>query len=255
MAMKRVKSWKTLVNEVVDQLPGDFVLADVLRYRDFMAKGYPKNRFIDAKIRQTLQILRDQGRIQFLGDGHYRRVNTAPAFSLLIDPTVSRLLKSRSQISKQDLETWAELNLYCLYCSTDSLVRFPPSTPVYDFWCSKCEHRYQLKGTRGRFSDVILGAAFQPLVKAIRSGLQPDYVLVEYDTRFNSVSFVRALYGSLIDEGRVTARKALGPTAKRAGWIGCLINVAGLPTINIVEPEAVAITAVRAQWALRGFKK
>jgi type II restriction enzyme len=220
-----------------------------------MGREYPYNRFIDAKIRQTLQILRDQGCIEFLGRGKYRRLDAAPVFSLLIDPTTSQRYRSESKVTQHDLETWAELNLYCLSCPTDSLVALPPNAPIADFRCPACDRRYQLKGTKGKFADLIPGAAYRPVIEAVRSKQLPDYVLVEYDRRYSSVWFVRAIAGLAIDEARIKPRNPLRPTARRAGWVGCMINVGGLPSITIVEPQANNRANVRTQWAMMNSGK
>jgi type II restriction enzyme dpnI len=39
-----------------------------------LAAQFPENKHIKDKIRQQLQILRDQGKIEFLGNGHYRKL-------------------------------------------------------------------------------------------------------------------------------------------------------------------------------------
>jgi type II restriction enzyme len=75
------KTWRDLVDDVIQKLPRDFTLDDVRRYEGRLAAEYPQNRNIDAKIRQTLQILRDQGVLEFLGGGRYRRLQTAPVIS------------------------------------------------------------------------------------------------------------------------------------------------------------------------------
>ena len=250
MRTTRSKSWKELVNEVVDRLPRSFTLSDVLRYRDVMSREYPDNRFIDAKIRQTLQILRDQGRVEFMGRGKYRRLDVAPTFSLLIDPAASRGYRSESHVTQHDLETWAELNLYCLACPAESLLVLPPNSPIADFRCPECDQRYQLKGTKGKFADLIPGAAYRPVIEAVRSNKLPDYVLVEYDRRYSSVWLVRAIAGPTIDEARIIPRKPLRATARRAGWVGCMINVGGLPSVSIVEPQANNRADVRGRWAV-----
>src|ERR1700734_2429312 len=128
------------------------------------------------------------------------------------------------------------MNLYCLNCSADSLVRLPANTPLADLECPICELQFQLKSKEGRFSGVVAGAAHRPLLEAIRSGLTPAYILVEYDLRFASVVYVRAIPGLSITEDRVKVRRPLSKTARRSGWIGCTIDVQGLPEARIVEP-------------------
>jgi hypothetical protein len=113
--------------------PDRFTLADVVGRRDFFASHYPANRFIDAKIRQSLQILRDQGAIRFLGNGRYERLGAGVTFSPLLDPALATHLTSRTQTARVVLETWAEMNMYCLNCRADSLERLSANTPVADF--------------------------------------------------------------------------------------------------------------------------
>lgn len=57
----------------LDLAPGDtFTLQDVYQYEDHLSDLYPNNDHIQAKIRQQLQVLRDQHLIDFLGNGEYR---------------------------------------------------------------------------------------------------------------------------------------------------------------------------------------
>lgn len=70
------RDWTTAVMDCIDDLPvepGDrFELADVYGFEDRLAEMYPDNQHIRPKIRQQLQVLRDEGFIEFLGDGEYR---------------------------------------------------------------------------------------------------------------------------------------------------------------------------------------
>ena len=70
------RDWTTAVMDCIDDLglqPGDrFVLADVYDFEDRFAELYPENNHVRAKIRQQLQVLRDEGMIEFLGNGEYR---------------------------------------------------------------------------------------------------------------------------------------------------------------------------------------
>jgi len=51
-----------------------FTLEDIYRHEKHLAKLHPDNRNIRAKIRQQLQVLRDEGFIEFIGRGVYRRI-------------------------------------------------------------------------------------------------------------------------------------------------------------------------------------
>ena len=49
-------------------------------YIDVLKEFYPDNNNIDAKIRQTLQVLRDQGEIFFIARGVYGKKYTNERF-------------------------------------------------------------------------------------------------------------------------------------------------------------------------------
>lgn len=241
-------TWKTLVLDAISSLPRSFTLAQITARKEHFARYYPDNRFIEAKIRQSLQVLRDQGLVRFCGNGRYERIDAQPVFSPLLDAASAHAYSNRSQVARVMLETWAELNLYCLDCAADGLGRMPANTPVADFECRNCAATYQLKGKGGRFGATIPGAAYRPTVQAIRDGQMPAHVLVEYDLRFATVVFVDAIPGPSITEERVIARKPLRASTRRAGWQGCTIHIAGLQSARIVHPAGVERRCVREQW-------
>jgi hypothetical protein len=241
-------TWKALVQEIVERQPRLFHLSDVLRQEDELRAHYPANRFVDAKIRQSLQILRNQGVLRFLGAGNYERLDTEPVFTPLFDPSLAAEYTNRSQIARVLIETWAEMNLYCLNCTRDTLTPLPPNTPVADFTCARCDATYQLKAKDGRFGDLLIGAAYDATLRAVRDGTMPAHILVEFDRRRSTVVYADALPGRLIDEARVIARRPLSPSARRAGWRGCNINVLGLPSVPIVQPAGTDRAETRLRW-------
>lgn len=50
----------------------EFDLAELYKSEGKLAKLHPANRHVREKIRQQLQVLRDLGLLEFLGDGEYR---------------------------------------------------------------------------------------------------------------------------------------------------------------------------------------
>ncbi len=52
----------------------DFFLNDIYEFESQLKLKHPDNQHIQAKIRQQLQMLRDKGFIEFLGNGHYRKI-------------------------------------------------------------------------------------------------------------------------------------------------------------------------------------
>lgn len=242
------RTWKSIVQEVVEKQPREFRLADVLRHADEFRAEYPANRFVDAKIRQSLQVLRNQGVLRFLGGGLYERLDTEPVFSPLFDSSLAADYTNRAQVARVLIETWAEMNLYCLYCTRNALARLPPNTPVADFACPDCKATYQLKAKDGRFGNVLTGAAYNVTVAAVRAGTMPAHILVEFDNRRSTIVYADALPGALIAESRVIARRPLAASARRAGWQGCKIDVFGLAKVAIVRPFGVERIQVRDLW-------
>lgn len=246
--MANAITWKDTVSAIVRTLPREFSLGAVLEHRNELERLFPANRFIDAKIRQSLQILRDQGQLEFLGRGRYRRLDAPPVFSPLVDFSVATRFVSQTQAARVALETWASFNLYCLSCESDALDRLRDNTPVADFECFACGRRYQIKGKNGRFGAKIPGAAYRPTLEAIRAQKMPDHIFVEYDSRFGTVVFVDAVPGRTITEDRVVPRRRLSSAARRAGWQGCNILIADLPYARMVWPSGIDRQIVRARW-------
>lgn len=67
------RSWRSEIMLIVDRLPFSFTLKDVYAQEYYLKKLYPNNFHIRDKIRQQLQVLRDKGYIQFIGNGRYQK--------------------------------------------------------------------------------------------------------------------------------------------------------------------------------------
>ena len=69
---REARGWTLDVLRVVESLgKKEFTLADVYAYERELQKLHPDNRYVRDKIRQQLQVLRDIGRVDFLGSGSY----------------------------------------------------------------------------------------------------------------------------------------------------------------------------------------
>ncbi len=67
------RGWLVEVMSCVDRLDANgFTLEQVYRYEEHLHHLYPGNNNVRPKIRQQLQVLRDHGYIEFLGNGRYR---------------------------------------------------------------------------------------------------------------------------------------------------------------------------------------
>jgi type II restriction enzyme len=69
------RGWTLDVLNVLRRLgKGEFTLAEVYARGEELRRLHPQNRYVEAKIRQQLQRLRDMGFLEFLGGGSYRIV-------------------------------------------------------------------------------------------------------------------------------------------------------------------------------------
>jgi type II restriction enzyme len=67
-------TWHDDVLAIVQKLPSRFSLEDCYRFVPQLARKHPDNDNIEAKIRQQLQALRDEGVIRFVDrNGRYEK--------------------------------------------------------------------------------------------------------------------------------------------------------------------------------------
>ena len=67
------KGWILEIMNCIDALnKKEFTLAEVYSFEEDLKAIHPENRNIKPKIRQQLQFLRNNGYLQFVGNGVYR---------------------------------------------------------------------------------------------------------------------------------------------------------------------------------------
>ncbi len=67
------RGWTADVLKCVEEIGKKrFSLEEVYSFEGRLQELHPDNRHVKAKIRQQLQVLRDQGLLEFLGGGEYR---------------------------------------------------------------------------------------------------------------------------------------------------------------------------------------
>ena len=72
------KGWILDVMNCIDAINHDtFSLKEIYSFENRLKQKYPNNNFIKDKIRQQLQLLRDKGVVEFVGQGKYKKVNHA----------------------------------------------------------------------------------------------------------------------------------------------------------------------------------
>jgi type II restriction enzyme len=70
---QQAKGWLLSVIKCIEKIKKrTFTLDELYRFEDELKLRYPSNRHIKEKMRQKLQILRDEGYLEFLGGGLYQ---------------------------------------------------------------------------------------------------------------------------------------------------------------------------------------
>lgn len=163
---------------------------------------------------------------------------------------------SNSQKARVMSETWVLKNGYCLACDAESLSPTTANTRSKDFFCASCSHGYELKSKQGPFGRCVVDGAYSAMLATIRDGRTPTLLLLEFAPGW-AVKGLTAVHHSLLTEDCIMARKPLGPSARRAGWIGCNIilpNIAAEGRIPvIIDGQATAREATRKAFARLQF--
>jgi type II restriction enzyme len=94
------------------------------------------------------------------------------------------------------------------------------------------------------------------MTATIREGRTPSFLLMEYSPAWE-VQALTVVHHSLITQECIEERRALGPTARRAGWIGCNIILpkialeGRIPLVtagNVLSREAPRTSFTRLQF-------
>jgi hypothetical protein len=83
------RPWKSIVSACVALVADDdgyFSIDQLREHFDEMRAEKPQNAFIAEKVRQQLQILRDEGKVAFLIPGSYRVVDMAWKIGHSVNP-------------------------------------------------------------------------------------------------------------------------------------------------------------------------
>jgi HKD family nuclease len=70
-----LNGWKLEVFKCLLKISNSkFTLGDIYNFIPYLQRTFPENKNLEAKIRQQLQILRDIGLVEFLGQGSYKKL-------------------------------------------------------------------------------------------------------------------------------------------------------------------------------------
>ncbi|MBF0802875.1 MULTISPECIES: DpnI domain-containing protein [unclassified Neisseria] len=173
--------------------------------------------------------------------------------NLYFDTRLAEGYKSASQITRVLTENWMGAQVYCPNCGCKPIQKAANNCPVQDFLCARCDEQFELKSKNGKTAGKMINdGAYQTMIERIQADDNPNFFFLSYRKVDYSVQQLMLVPKHFMTVDMIIRRKPLPPTAKRAGWIGCTIDLSKVPEsgkiLLIQQQQIVAPETVRAQW-------
>lgn len=149
--------------------------------------------------------------------------------------------RSQAQQVRVITESWMADQGYCPACLSP-LLRATNNSKAIDFGCSKCSIEYQLKSAKSKFGPRVSDGAYETMLAAVRSDTCPALVLMQYRKVDWQVGDLVIIPPFALTEQAIIPRKPLASTARRAGWVGCridLLSIAPQARVSVVQSGVV----------------
>jgi type II restriction enzyme len=161
---------------------------------------------------------------------------------LLLNTSISDKYRSNTQKARIITERWIKQNMFCPVCGAEHLTQFIANKPVADFYCDDCRQQYELKSKAAlSIGKTIADGAYETMIDRITSNTNPNLLYMTHnDTSVNNLILIPKYF---FTPSIIVKRKPLSDTARRAGWVGCNINISTIPRdcrINIVTSGIIS---------------
>ena len=137
---------------------------------------------------------------------------------------------SGSQISRVLTEDWMERNMFCPICGAPVLGHYGANKPVADFFCDECKSDFELKSKESKTATIghkIADGAYGTMIERITSLRNPHLFVMTYaNWAVNNLLIIPKFF---FVPDIIEKRNPLASTARRAGWIGCNIEIGNIP--------------------------
>ncbi len=172
--------------------------------------------------------------------------------NLKLNTRLADSYRSNSQIARVLTENWVKENSFCPNCKENNVSQYPNNQPVADFFCAVCREDFELKSTKKKFSKSITDGAYDKMIERITSENNPNLFLLTYSKMHLSVTDFLVVPKHFFEPSIIEKRNPLASTARRPGWVGCNINLQGIPELGhifLVKNSVVAdMKDVRETW-------
>lgn len=144
--------------------------------------------------------------------------------NLSLNTKLAEGYKSNSQKARILTESWVLNNSYCPCCGNLPLSDFENNKPVADFYCKICTEEFELKSKSGKLPYTIIDGAYSTMIERINSVNNPNFFFLTYSKSWTVNNFL-IIPKQFFTEEIIVKRPPLASTARRAGWIGCNIDI------------------------------
>jgi type II restriction enzyme len=155
-------------------------------------------------------------------------------------------------------EHWVSRVGFCPSCGS-LLSQFGNNKPVADFYCGNCSEEYELKSKHGNVGKKIVDGAYTTMIQRLESENNPNFFFLTYDKSTLEIRNFLTIPKYFFVPAIIEKRKALASTARRAGWVGCNIDVSNVPDLGkifFVQNGVVrSKDEVLAKWSKTEFVK
>ena len=148
--------------------------------------------------------------------------------NLHFNQNLAKNYKSPNQIIRVLSEDWVAKQSYCPNCDAEPLAEFTNNQPVADFYCANCNEQYELKSKQAKLSNIINDGAYDTMIERISSDNNPNFFFLTYSQEYSVNNFL-IIPKHFFKPDMIVKRKPLSVTAKRAGWVGCNIDLRQVP--------------------------
>lgn len=141
---------------------------------------------------------------------------------------VAKDYSSSSQRIRVMTEYWVNRSVFCPNCG-NRLRQFDNNSPVADFFCEICFEEYELKSKNGALGKKVVDGAYETMIERLTSDNNPNFFFLSYDKSTFEIKNFLTIPKYFFVPDIIERRKALSPTARRAGWVGCNIVMTNVP--------------------------
>ena len=148
-----------------------------------------------------------------------------------MEQEIAKLYSSPAQRIRVMTGKWVSRAGFCPSCGR-ALSQFGNNKPVADFYCGNCSEEYELKSKNGNVGKKIVDGAYATMIERLKSDNNPNFFFLTYDKSTLAIRNFLTIPKYFFVPSIIEKRKALASTARRAGWVGCNIDVSNVPDLG-----------------------